>query len=125
MTARAFSKVYHDIRSDRRFAEVYRDDNAFALWVRLLIAANESWPDPGPIPRSTKPGALALLVESRLIVLVGRDEFRVHGLDRERKTRRLAAVKANQVRWGRNGSGEESEPESEPESGPESDRSRM
>ena len=78
---RAFSKVYQDVRTDRRFREVYYDDAAFALWVRLLLQANDSWPSAAPIPRSTKARPLALLVEVGLVRLVGTDEYRIHGLD--------------------------------------------
>ena len=119
--AREFSKVYHDARDDRRFREVWHDDAALALWIRLLVQANESWPSPAPIPRSAKARPLGVLVRVGLVRMVGEDEYRIHGLDPEREYRRSRAIHANAVRWGRNGqspgdSGEESSEESSEES---------
>ena len=46
-----YARVYHDLMDDPKFEAVYQDDHRFALWVRLLMAADASHPSPPTIPR--------------------------------------------------------------------------
>ena len=43
-----YARVYHDLMDDPKFATVYENDHRFALWVRLLLAADAAWPSPPP-----------------------------------------------------------------------------
>ena len=79
-----YARVYHDLMDDPKFEAVYPDDHRFALWVRLLMAADASYPSPATIPRRVNRSALAHLVSVGLIDLVPGDRYKVHGLARER-----------------------------------------
>jgi hypothetical protein len=79
-----YARVYHDLMDDPKFEAVYPDDHRFALWVRLLMAADASYPSPPTIPRRVNGSALAHLVGVGLIDLVPGDRYKVHGLARER-----------------------------------------
>lgn len=84
---RKYSRVYHDAVEDPRFAGIWSSDPSLALWVRLLVVADATWPSPAPVPRSAKPRPLAALVESGLVELVAGDNYRIRGLDAERTKR--------------------------------------
>lgn len=93
MSERApYSRVYWSITDDPRFADVYGDDAALALWLRLLMSADAMWPGSAPLPRSARPKALGRLVEAGIVELVGMDHYRIHGLDNEREKRKAAAT---------------------------------
>lgn len=82
----------------RDYPDIYRDDAAFACWVRLLGIADGLWPAPAELPRSVRPGPLRKLVE-RGLVTVENDYYRIKGLDTERSRRRDAARDAAAKRW--------------------------
>jgi len=102
MTAQTdpYVRVYYRIVEDDRFADVYPDDRALACWLRLLIIADGAFPAPGALPRGVNETALQRLVTAGLIDRVGRDHFRVHGLESERARRSESGRKAAAVRWG-------------------------
>lgn len=86
-----YSRIYWSVADDPKFLNVYDDDAAFALWLRLLMAADALWPAPAPLPRSARPKPLAKLVDAGIIDLMPGDRYRVHGLDSERNRRATAA----------------------------------
>lgn len=86
-----YSRIYWSVRDDAKFVEVFHDDAAFALWVRLLMTADAVWPAAADLPRYAKTKPLARLVEAGIVDLVGDHAYRVHGLDSERERRRDAA----------------------------------
>lgn len=87
----------------RDYAHIYDDDAAFALWMRLLVTAEQMWPMPAELPRSVRPKALALLTSCGLVKVDG-TRFAIKGLDAERTRRSDSARNAAAVRWesGRN-----------------------
>jgi hypothetical protein len=86
-TPARYVRVYHTILDDERFREVYDDDHALALWLRLLLLADAIWPMPAHLPHGHRRAALARLVKAGLIELVDGGRYRVHGLDAERARR--------------------------------------
>jgi hypothetical protein len=99
MAARFYSRVYHDAQTDPRFETIWPDDAALALWLRLLIAADGTWPTPCPVPRTANEDALNALVAAGLVELLPGDLYRIHGLDAERTRRSEAGKRAIQARW--------------------------
>ena len=92
MSERApYSRVYWSVADDPKFAGIYDDDPAFALWTRLLMAADALWPAPAPLPRRARPRPLSKLVDAGLVDLMPGDRYRIHGLDAERGRRGAAA----------------------------------
>lgn len=101
-------------RDDRRYARfyypefirdyptVYRNDAAFATWLRLLVVAEQMWPMPAEIPRSVRSRPLAVLVDAGLVAVDG-TSFRLKGHDAERSRRRDSARKGAAVRWDSHG----------------------
>jgi hypothetical protein len=89
---RPYSRVYWSVMDDERFADVYGDDGAFALWVRLLMTADALWPAAAPLPRGAKPRALGKLVDAGIVDLLPGDRYRIHGLDSERERRKQLAT---------------------------------
>ncbi len=96
---RKYSRVYHDAQDDERFILVWASDACLALWLRLLVLADGTWPAPAPIPRSAKARALSTLVDAGLVELVSGDLYRIHGLTAERSRRSNRASHAAAVRW--------------------------
>lgn len=82
-----YSRLYWRLIDDPKFAEVYDDDESFALWARLLMTADMAWPTSAALPFDTKRKPLAKLVDVKLIDLLPAKRFRVHGLDAERAKR--------------------------------------
>ena len=86
-----YSRIYWTVRSDDRLASIYPDDRHLATWVRLLIAADMSWPAPADLPGSVRRASLAALEAAGVIELLAGGLFRFHGLDTERGRRAEAA----------------------------------
>jgi len=89
MTAQVdpYVRVYYRIVDDPKFAEVFDDDAALALWLRLLLQADAMHPSPAALPHGTKKGPLAKLVRAGLIDLGTGYRYRIHGLSAEREQR--------------------------------------
>jgi len=81
-----YSRLYHSILSDPKFATVYPDDRAWALYTRLLMAADAAWPTRVSLPRSAGRYAVRLLVEAGVIALTG-DLVTIPALSKERAHR--------------------------------------
>lgn len=82
----------------RDYPAVYRDDAAFAAFIRLLALAETAWPATPELPRSIRPKALRLLVENRLVKVAGHS-FELRGFVKERTTRSENGRNAAAVRW--------------------------
>lgn len=80
-----YSRVYWRFQDE--FPDVYADDRALALWLRLLIMAEGSYPAASMLPRKMDDDALTVLVEAGLVSLLSGDRYRVRGLDAERERR--------------------------------------
>lgn len=100
MTAQTdpYVRVYYSITDDPKFADVYDDDAALALWLRLLIVADAIHPAAAPLP-VVNPDALAMLVAANLVDLVGTTRYRIHGLVKERERRSSNARASANARW--------------------------
>ena len=98
-SAGPYSRVYHCIVDDERFASVIDDYAAGWTWVRLLIAAEQAWPSSAFLPRWVRRRPLQVLVDAGIVEREG-DKYRIHGLDAERQGRSNHARGAANVRWG-------------------------
>jgi hypothetical protein len=93
-----YVRVYYSITDDAKFAAVYDDDAALALWLRLLIVADACYPAAAPLPRCNE-AALAMLVDAGLVDLVGTTRYHIHGLVKERERRSSNARASANARW--------------------------
>jgi diguanylate cyclase (GGDEF)-like protein len=98
MADRPFVRVYH---SDliRDYPDVWDDDAALAAWLRLLVAADGSWPAPAELPRAVRGRSLTALVTAGLVTLIGAHRYQIRGMDAERTQRQDAARNAAAKRW--------------------------
>ena len=78
-----YSRLYHSILDDPKFATVYPDDRAWALYTRLLMAADAAWPTRVALPRSAGKYAIRILVEAGVITIAG-DLVTIPALSKER-----------------------------------------
>jgi len=86
-----YSRVYWAIRHDPKFQGIYSNDRHLATWLRLLIAADATWPAPADIPANARRPSVDALTTCGLVDLLGDGLFTIHGLDAERGRRREAA----------------------------------
>lgn len=96
---RPYSRHYHELVDDPKFAEVYPDDNHYATWGRLLMVADQAWPVSAHIPATARRASVAKLAEVGLIDLLPGGRFRMHGLQAEREQRSQSASHAATSRW--------------------------
>lgn len=96
-----YSRVYWTIRNDPRLLGIYPNDAHLATWMRLLLAADMSWPAPADIPSNVSRKSLDALESAGVIELVAGGMFTFHGLDAERGRRREAAAASARRRYGR------------------------
>ena len=82
-----YSRIYHTVIDDPKFAEVFDDDRRWAAYTRLLMAAESSYPAPVPLPRWLADDVLEHLVSVRILELVRGSSYRVVGLKAEREGR--------------------------------------
>jgi hypothetical protein len=99
MADKPYSRIYHSIVDDPKFATIYGDDRKLATWLRLLICADQTYPASAPIPAGTNRSALAALVDVGLVDLGTASRYRIHGLASEREMRSESARNAAAVRW--------------------------
>lgn len=97
MASGPFVKVYQSIVDDPMMAAVYADDRLLATWLRLLLVADAMYPVSAPL--FGKPGAIAALVDAKLITLVSPHRYTIRGLVAERKKRSAYGRNAVEVRW--------------------------
>lgn len=91
-----YSRLYHRFADE--FPEIWADDRALAMWVRLLRIADGSWPMKPPLPRSVRGRPLQMLLTAGLLTIVG-ECYSMRGLDAERNRRKDAAARAAGMRW--------------------------
>lgn len=82
-----YSRVYHAIVDDPKFASIYDDDRRLATWLRLLIVAEQAHPASANIPAGTHRASVKALVDAGLLDLGTGSRYRIHGLDAERERR--------------------------------------
>lgn len=87
-----YSRVYWSVVDDKKFESIYHDNDHFATWVRLLMAADAIWPASPELPRSARKASVKALADVGLVDLRGAHHYRIHGLDEERKRRKEAAT---------------------------------
>lgn len=99
MADRPYSRHYHELVDDPKFAEVYPDDHHYATWSRLLMVADQAWPASAHLPASARRASVSKLAAVGLIDLLPDGRFRMHGLQKEREVREAHARKAAAARW--------------------------
>ena len=101
MTAAAdpFSRLYWRLIDDAKFVDVYPDDHHFALWARLLMAADMAWPASASLPFGARKVSLRRLVDAGIVDVLPSGRFRIRGLDAERAKRQKKASNAAGSRW--------------------------
>ena len=95
--ARPYARFYYgDFKRDYR--DIYDDDAAYALFMRLLVEAETSWPADPDLPRSARPRPLAVLVSRGLVTVAG-TTYRVRGFLAERTARAESGRPGARKRW--------------------------
>jgi hypothetical protein len=60
VTPRTYCRVYHEIVDDPKFRRVYHDDAALGTWLRMLLIADQMYPNTAPMPDLTPSVSLLL-----------------------------------------------------------------
>lgn len=94
-----YVRIYYSVRTDEKFRDVYPDDALFAAWVRLLMMADEAYPEPAHLPVGIRKSVVKKLVDAQIITVFGQSLFRVVGLDAERRRRSEPKRAAAEARW--------------------------
>ncbi len=97
LVTRIYSRVYHEIVDDPKFARVYDNDAALATWLRMLLLADATHPMPAPLPRRTS--AVSLLIDVGLVEERPGHRFVIKGLQVERERRSASGRIGAAVRW--------------------------
>jgi hypothetical protein len=97
MTARTYARVYHEIVDDPKFRRVYHDSAALGTWLRMLLIADQMYPNTAPMPEETD--EVRLLIRCGLITKRPGNRYIVTGLEREREMRSQYGRNAAAVRW--------------------------
>ena len=92
-----YSRLYHSLMDDPDFEGVFESDRLFAMWTRMLMAADAFWPATAPMPH--KSPALSSLVERGLVIPLRGNRYTIKGLSAERERRSASARNAAAVRW--------------------------
>lgn len=92
-----YSRIYW--RFIEEFPAIYDDDRTFATWVRLLILADGTYPQPAPLPFGVKSAVVKQLVDAGLVTLVTRNRYRIRGQVAERERRSAQGVPGAKARW--------------------------
>lgn len=98
-TDRPYSRVYWEAIDDPKFAHVWDDDHALAAWLRLLVAADMSYPASATLYHGVRRPALKALTDAGLVDMQSGGRYRIHGLDKERTVRSRKASDAATTRW--------------------------
>ena len=61
MSDRPYSRHYHELVDDAKFADIYPDDHHYACWSRLLMLADQAWPASAHIPATARKASVAKL----------------------------------------------------------------
>ena len=82
-----YARVYYSVETDPKFVTVYGNNHRFAWWVRLLLKAEQAWPNPPRIPEGMERSVLAHLVSVGLVDVLPHRTYTIHGLSAERLKR--------------------------------------
>jgi hypothetical protein len=93
-----YVRVYQSIVEDPKFVGIVDDDHHLATWLRMLMAADASWPLASPLPAKARRASIKALTEAGIIDVTG-PRFRIHGLDAERGRRSEKAKASADKRW--------------------------
>lgn len=96
-----YCRVYWSIIDDPKFDKVYDSDAHLATWLRLLIIADQAYPQPGHLPLQLSRRSLKVLTDVELVDVLPKGRFRIHGLQSERNARASSARNAAALRWHR------------------------
>jgi hypothetical protein len=94
-----YTRMYWRLIDDEKFVEIYPDDHHFSLYVRLLMAADMSWPASASLPFATRKASLQKLCDVGLVDVLASGRYRIRGLDAERRKRQQKASNAAASRW--------------------------
>jgi hypothetical protein len=97
VTPRTYCRVYHEIVDDPKFRRVYHDDAALGTWLRMLLIADQMYPNSAPMPDLTP--SVSLLLRAGLVQKRPGNRYIVTGLEREREMRSQYGRNAAAVRW--------------------------
>lgn len=101
MPERRWARVYYDDLK-RDYPDVWRDNDALASWLRLLVIAEVAWPSEPELPRSINHRILSKLVDAGLIATGPDYTFAVRGHNAERSDRNASALAGANARWNAN-----------------------
>jgi hypothetical protein len=93
-----YSRVYWRAIDDPKFARVWDDDHALSAWLRLLVAADMSWPASATLYHGIRRSALKVLCDVGLVDMQTAGRYRIHGLDKERAARSETGRTAANIR---------------------------
>ncbi len=93
-----YSRLYHTLLDDPKFATVYDDDRRWAWYTRLLIAADSAYPAPAPLPRGLPDDVLATFTELEVLVVLRGSHYRVKALQSEREGRKTGRAAGGHAR---------------------------
>jgi hypothetical protein len=94
---RTYARVYHEIVDDPKFRRVYHDDAALGTWLRMLLIADQMYPNSAPMPSDSP--SVAVLLRAGLVQKRPGNRYIVTGLEREREMRSQYGRNAAAVRW--------------------------
>lgn len=97
--ASPYSRLYHSLPGDPKFADIFDNDAALAAYVRMLLVADQSYPHAGQVPAGCRPAAVKLLVSKGIVTMVGKNRFFIVALVKEREARSEQGKRAAQSRW--------------------------
>lgn len=97
---RPYSRHYHELVDDPKFADIYADDHHYATWSRLLMIADQAWPSSAFLPATARKASVSKLEAVGLIDLMPGGRFRMRGMQKEREQRSDLARNAANAKWG-------------------------
>lgn len=96
MSERPYTRVYHQLADE--YPDIY-DGTDLAAFVRLLIAADQTWPSSARWAGYATRPEVQRLADAGLLHIDG-VRYRIRGMDKERNARSNAASNAARIRWG-------------------------
>lgn len=82
-----YTRIYHTIVDDPKFEEVYDDDARLSWYVRLLMAADATYPAAAPLPFGMPAEVLEHLTKRGIVVRVRGGHYRIKAHEAERESR--------------------------------------
>lgn len=66
-----YSRIYHAIFRDPKFAKIRSDERLFGAYSLILVFADMTYPNPTPVPAGVSRGSVKVLVEAGLLEVDG------------------------------------------------------